>query len=340
MAFVKTWGEGDLGSTYQDDIDDIVEDTRYGVRERANIEHLTYADETGKTDVWRHRKEASRTNYGTAANKPTTEATGRVDGARYRETDTGLVKYWNATTEAWVTEGASGHGGVSTTYTTGTVTVTNASAVVTGVDTAWVVGGITTADVFKGPDSEYYAIASIDSATQITLGRAYDGTTAAGASYTIYLNGHPHYVPKSGGTINGTLTVDGATTHGAAVAMGANKITGLAAATANGDAVRYEQLMTYRPTIFTYTGNGTDNRNVTNSGLGTSTPILAVVMAAYSSSSMPIVVKTADMGLYTKGGGGGYNLNQIHSLIEAGFQVGTDNAVNSNTVTYVAICWI
>lgn len=49
------------------------------------------------------------------------------------------------------------------------------------------------------------------------------------------------------GTVAGTLAVTGAATltggatAGAAIAMGSNKITGLAAASANGDALRYEQ---------------------------------------------------------------------------------------------------
>ena len=55
MALSKTWDESDQGSQYQDDIDDLIENTRYGVRERAGVEHNTYADETGYTDVWLHK---------------------------------------------------------------------------------------------------------------------------------------------------------------------------------------------------------------------------------------------------------------------------------------------
>src|SRR3972149_1775698 len=177
-AFSYTWDETDLGATAQNAIDDIVENTRRAAGERAGVEHTTYAVEGANLDVWLHRKEAGRVNYGLAANKPAAPtavgASGRVNGSSYVETDTKTLKYYNGDTAAWETIGTSLHSALTTTYTTGTVTVTNASPTVTGVATAWVAGGITSSDVFKGPDGEYYQIASVDSATQITLGRNYD----------------------------------------------------------------------------------------------------------------------------------------------------------------------
>jgi hypothetical protein len=119
-------------------------------------------------------------------------------------------------------------------YATGTVTVTNGSATVSGSGTAWtsaMVGGN-----FKGPDGEFYLISAVPAATTLTLGRVYDGTTASGASYTLYYDTNPAYVPKGGGTINGALTVDGAlTVAGSTVSSGAKNVSILTGVAAHGD---------------------------------------------------------------------------------------------------------
>ena len=70
-------------------------------------------------------------------------------------------------------------------YKTGTVTVTNGSATVTGAGTAFV-GAVLAGHGFAGPDGRIYEIATVVSATQLTLGSAYLGSTAAGASYGIF----------------------------------------------------------------------------------------------------------------------------------------------------------
>ena len=211
MAFDNAWDETDQGGAKAATIDDLIEATRAAVRERANVEHTAYADETGHPDVWRHRKESGRTNYGLAANKPATVADGMVDGALYFETDFGvngrLVRY-DSTAALWKAVGSPDHSGLAATYTTGTVTVTAASAVVTGAGTSWATN-VTANDFFRGPDGLYYPIASVDSITQLTLGRAYAGTTANGQAYTVYLDGHPAYLPKAGGTVDGAVTITG-----------------------------------------------------------------------------------------------------------------------------------
>lgn len=72
-------------------------------------------------------------------------------------------------------------------YTTGTVAVTNGSTTVTGTGTAFTTGTNAAVDevIRVGTDSSYYRIASVDTATQLTLRSAYAGDTASGASYRI-----------------------------------------------------------------------------------------------------------------------------------------------------------
>lgn len=69
-------------------------------------------------------------------------------------------------------------------YRSGTVSVTNGSATVTGSGTDWV-AGVGIGEAFNGPDGKVYEIASIVSATQLTLGSVYLGATASGQAYQI-----------------------------------------------------------------------------------------------------------------------------------------------------------
>lgn len=71
---------------------------------------------------------------------------------------------------------------MSGTYSTGTVTVTNGSATVTGSGTAWV-GVVRAGWLIKLPDGQHYTVATVDSATQITLADNYQGSNASGAAY-------------------------------------------------------------------------------------------------------------------------------------------------------------
>lgn len=77
-------------------------------------------------------------------------------------------------------------------YATGTVSVTNASATVTGSGTSWTTNmagrwinvPLSTSNSTTG-DDEWYEIASVESATSLTLNNQYQGGTASGATYTI-----------------------------------------------------------------------------------------------------------------------------------------------------------
>jgi len=76
-------------------------------------------------------------------------------------------------------------------YTTGTAGVTSGATTVTGSGTTWTskMAGryikLTESDTATSGDGEWYEIASVASTTSLTLVKAYNGTTASGASYTI-----------------------------------------------------------------------------------------------------------------------------------------------------------
>lgn len=69
-------------------------------------------------------------------------------------------------------------------YNTGTVAVTNNSATVTGAETAWT-DNVDAGQSFIGPDGLPIEIASVVSATSITLATPYRGATASGQPYRI-----------------------------------------------------------------------------------------------------------------------------------------------------------
>jgi hypothetical protein len=69
-------------------------------------------------------------------------------------------------------------------YRTGTISLTNGSTSVTGSGTDFVAGAAV-GECLSAPDGKLYEIAAIVSATAITLGTVYLGTTASGQAYSI-----------------------------------------------------------------------------------------------------------------------------------------------------------
>jgi len=77
-------------------------------------------------------------------------------------------------------------------YTTGTVAATNGSTTITGSGTTWTTNmadrwiniPLTASDSTSGDDN-WYQIASVTSATSLTLHNEYEGNNATGATYTI-----------------------------------------------------------------------------------------------------------------------------------------------------------
>jgi len=89
-------------------------------------------------------------------------------------------------------------------------------------------------------------------------------------------------------TFSATLTMSGAT-----IAMGSNKITGLAAATANGDAVRFEQISGYRVLQIVSASTQTSASSTSSSFADTN---LTASITPASSSSKILVMFTQSIG--------------------------------------------
>lgn len=72
-----------------------------------------------------------------------------------------------------------------TVYSTGTVTVTNGSTTVEGAGTAWF-GTLQAGYMFIGPDGRTISIANVVDNDTLTLGRAYQGSSAADQEYEAF----------------------------------------------------------------------------------------------------------------------------------------------------------
>ena len=73
---------------------------------------------------------------------------------------------------------------IATNYRAGTVSVSAGGITVTGVGTSWLVGGIREGDIFSA-NGLTASVASVNSATSITLARPWPGAALAGAAYEI-----------------------------------------------------------------------------------------------------------------------------------------------------------
>ena len=69
-------------------------------------------------------------------------------------------------------------------YRTGTIALTNGSTTVTGTGTDWIAGAAV-GEGLLAPDGKVYEVYAIASATSITLGSVYLGSTASGQAYAI-----------------------------------------------------------------------------------------------------------------------------------------------------------
>ena len=89
-----------------------------------------------------------------------------------------------ASRQKWEFKKTKGRVQVTASYSTGTVSVTNASATVTGSGTTFTTA-MTGRKITIATDSGYYTITFV-STTEVTLDKAYTGTTGSGKTYVIW----------------------------------------------------------------------------------------------------------------------------------------------------------
>src|SRR5690606_7383950 len=111
---------------------------------------------------------------------------------------------------------------LATLYNTGTISVGAGSTTVTGSGTAWNTSGTQAGDDFRAAGL-IVPIASIDSATQITLARAWPGATLAGANYDVRQIDDGLRTLAAANQLNQALGA-GTLTSLAALASGANQM--------------------------------------------------------------------------------------------------------------------
>ena len=111
---------------------------------------------------------------------------------------------------------------MTTTYSTGTISVGSSSTTVTGVGTAWLTSGIRAGDRLEAAGLSG-RIASVDSATQLTLARGWPGATLSGVNYDIWLVFDDDRVLVAANALISKLT-GGTLTSLGGLAGGANKM--------------------------------------------------------------------------------------------------------------------
>lgn len=100
-----------------------------------------------------------------------------------------------------------------TTYSTGTVSVGAGSTTVTGVGTNWITAGVEAGDVFWAAGLSV-RIASVNSATSITLAFAWPGLALSGANYEV------RYTPDATRVLSAAREVLASLTNGNIAALG------------------------------------------------------------------------------------------------------------------------
>ncbi|MHC4345346.1 MAG: hypothetical protein ACYSUP_11750 [Planctomycetota bacterium] len=101
MAFTNEWNEAvPTDQNYGYELDDFHRRVRTDVRERGGLQHKTYADESGETDVWEHKPgECNVVFIGAKANFPT-PASSNAGCMGIATDENKQIYYWSGS--AWV----------------------------------------------------------------------------------------------------------------------------------------------------------------------------------------------------------------------------------------------
>lgn len=336
MAWNVTWDETDPAAGDDANLAHVdIQNVKKSIRERIAVDHDAATGDD--TDTWTHKTFTGKIGKGTAAARPAASST--YEDKMYYSTDTG---------EFAVCDGSNWISLSNSEYNTGTVSVTEDSTTVEGSGTDFT--QVSAGDVFwiEG-GSRYYEISSITDGTELELTEVYEGTTAAGASYHVGRVNMEQFLPRVGGSwFNGTL--------GTNLNANSKKITGLAAAASNGDALRYEhttadpidhpdssvslvKLASDVPVvgwaIGKYTGNGSEKE--VDCGLDLSSgDFIILVYSTYEGSGKRLVIKTSeDAATAALAVSEDYDTDLITAVGETGFTIGDNDDVNRNGESYI-----
>jgi len=100
MSFAKQWDETTpKGTDYHSSVDDHIIDLKVAIRERANVQHHAYSDESGHSDVWEHKPGECTVLYvGNKADFPT-PSTSNSGCLAVATDENNALYYWNGS--AW-----------------------------------------------------------------------------------------------------------------------------------------------------------------------------------------------------------------------------------------------
>jgi len=121
MGFAKQWDETTpKGTDYHSSVDDHIIDLKVAIRERANVQHHAYSDESGHSDVWEHKPGECTVLYvGNKADFPTPTAS--RDGCIAYATDEKIWYRYDVGTSSWVEVDITGMSGIV--FTSGDQTI-------------------------------------------------------------------------------------------------------------------------------------------------------------------------------------------------------------------------
>lgn len=189
-------------------------------------------------------------------------------------------------------------------------------------------------EVSSVTNTELGYVSGVTSAIQTQL-------NAKGAGTVTSVSGTANQIGVATGTttpvisIASPLTLPGAMTAGGAIAMATNKITGLGAATTNGDAVRYEQLQAKAGLIAQMVQGTTTSATTTSSTTYTDTALTATITPGSASSKIKITCH----GTLTPGNA---NSNMFVTIARGGAALSGVNGFSStlqNGTTSIVVPW-
>lgn len=319
--------------------DDRIRELKTQIREVSAVDHEF--ESSGQDSDWGYHKvihlikqdsgPSAITDYGLVYQKDVnsdTELFYRGDeGTEIQLTNAGVIYALDLTSAQTTTGAKTFEGGLvvkdsdltlnnaiiaASAYSTGNADVTEGSATVATAG-ATLTSNARAGQLFrKAATDTYYAISSVDNDNQLTLTENYAGTSENGISFEII---EASAAGLTGPILNASIATE-------MLADSAVTVTKLVSGIA-------------RIKVDTYTGDGNDNKAITDTGFQ---PIFLVVWRLVNDSAQT-VFKTSEDGTKTKFVGGAWIDGVIKSLDSGGFTLGTNAHANANGGSYVYIAF-